>query len=63
MNMFTCEPQAGIADIIGHSDEVPASGEESGEDTLIVAMKSMKVFSLKVNTLADLKSTIWSSLH
>lgn len=41
MNMFTCEPQAGIIDIIGHSDEVLASREESGEDILIVAMKSM----------------------
>lgn len=63
MNLFTYEPQAGIIDIRGHSDEVRASREESGEDILIVTMKSMSVFSLKANTHADLKYTIWPFLH
>lgn len=41
MNMFACEPQAGIIDIRGHSDKVLASREDSGEAILIVAIKSM----------------------
>lgn len=63
MNMFTCDPQAGIIDIRGHSDEVRAPREESSGDILIVTMKIMSVFSLKVNAHADLKYTIWPSLH
>lgn len=44
MNMFTCEPQAGIIDIRGHSDEVRASREESGEDILIVTTRACQCF-------------------